>query len=83
MNLRELTYTSGAGLTVAHVVQQRTGQRVAVIDPHRRAKAAIVALLMRGVAPRAVARALGLPFPTVCALGISALSSRKNVGLLG
>lgn len=82
MNLREELYISGAGLTVAHVTQRKTGQRVAVLDPHRRAKAAIVTLLLGGMKPRDVARALGIPFPTVCALGVAGLRTRRKVGKL-
>lgn len=79
MNLREELYISGAGLTVAHVIQRKTGRRVAVLDPHRRAREAVVALLLRGMRPRAVARALDLPLGTVCALGVVGLRMvRKN-----
>lgn len=83
MNLREHLYTSGAGFTVAHVTQRRTGRRVAVMDPHRRTRAAVVTLLLAGRKPRDVARALDLPLRTVCLLGIAGLTARKKISLLG
>lgn len=81
MNPRRELYVSGASLAVAHVIQRRTGRRVAVLDPHRRTRAAVVAMLLRGVKPRDVARALDIPFGTVCALGISGLSMKKKIQL--
>lgn len=75
MNPRLEVYRSGAGLTVAHVYSKKGG-RVAVLDPHRRARAAILKLLFDGVAPRETARRLGIPFATVCALALPELERR-------
>ncbi len=78
MNVREELYRSGAGLTVAHVYS-RKGKRVAVLDPARRAKAAILQLLLSGKTPRETARALDLPLATVCALGLRAIEENRNI----
>lgn len=80
MNLSEHIYISGAGMTVAHVTQRKTGRRVAVLDPHRRKRAAIVAMLLGGMRPRQIALALDLPMPTVCNLGVSGLRKYRKVG---
>lgn len=82
MNLRQDLYCSGASLTIRYVQNRKTGRRVAVMDPDRRARAAIVSLLLRGVKPRDVARALDIPFASVCALGIAGLRNIKKVGKL-
>lgn len=76
MNLREELYRSGAGLTVAHVYTKR-GRRVPVLDPARRTKAAVLALLLSGLTPRQTARALDIPLATVCALGLRALEEKR------
>lgn len=76
MNLREHIYISGAGLTVAHAYP-RKGGRVPVLDSYRRTKAAILRLLLSGKTPRQTARALDLPLPLVCALGLRALEEKR------
>lgn len=81
MNLREHLYTSGAGITVAHVTQRRTGRRVAVLDPYRRSRGLIVKMLLDGRKPREIARTLDLPLRHVCLLGIAGLRQKSKVGL--
>lgn len=78
MNIRRDLYCSGATLTVRYISQRKTGRRVAVMDPARRTKAAILTMLGRGMKPRDVARALDMPIGSVCALGIAALRSRPK-----
>lgn len=81
MNISQHLYISGATMTVTHITQRKTGRRVAVLDPHRRKRGAIVAMLLDGMRPRQIALALDLPLPTVCKLGISGLSKRHKVGI--
>ncbi len=79
MNIREELYVSGSGLTVRHVEQHRTGRRVAVLDPARRTRAAVVQMLLSGKTPRDIARLLDLPVHVICALGIAGLKNRRNL----
>lgn len=83
MNIRQDLYCSGASMTVRYVNQRKTGRRVAVLDPARRTRAAIVQMLLGGMRPRDVARALDLPLGKVCALGVVGLRKYKKVGFAG
>ncbi len=78
MNLREGLYVSGGGFVVRHVYPRGGGRRVAVLDPSRRTKTAILILLRRGLTPRQVARALDIPAASVFALGL-ALAREKRL----
>lgn len=78
MNLREELYRSGGGLIVAHVYTKK-GKRVPVLDPARRTKAAVLKLLLSGLTPRQTARALDIPLPTVCHLGLRALKEKRII----
>jgi hypothetical protein len=79
VNIRQDLYCSGATLTVRFINQRKTGRRVAVMDPARRSRAAIVGMLLGGMKPRDVARALDIPISRVCALGIVGLRSHKKI----
>lgn len=77
MNLREELYKSGAGLTV-RVVSAKHGRRVAVLDPYRRVRAAMMALLSEGMHPRDAAHRLGIPVVFACNLALRALSEGRR-----
>jgi hypothetical protein len=80
MNVREELYVSGAGLTVAYVYQAKTRRRVAVMDTARRSRAAVMAMLVKGVPPIEVARALDMPLRAVCLFGIAGYRARGKIG---
>lgn len=76
MNPREELYRSGAGLTVRHAYA-KGGRKVPILDPDRRAKAAVASCLIGGLTPRQAARALDMPLARTIALGI-AVFRRKS-----
>lgn len=76
MNVREELYRSGSTMTIRYVYSRR-GQRVAVIDPHLRTRAAIVTMLKEGKRPRAIARSLDMPLHLVCEIGLAALTHNR------
>lgn len=77
MNVREELYRSGSTLTIRYVYSKR-GRRVAVLDPHRRVRAAILAMLKGGQRPRAIARSLDMPLRTVCEIGLAAFNKKDG-----